>query len=109
MLKTVLLGVVLALLATSVVEPAQVGTREEAAAMVKRVQNKFKADGADATFKAITSQARIFHDRDLYPFVYTLDGVAVAHGAKPELIGKNLIDLRDQNGKYIIREMIEIA
>jgi cytochrome c len=85
------------------------GAREEAKAMVKRVQDKFKRDGAEATFKAITEKSKAFHDRDLYPFVYELNGVNVAHGAKPELVGKNLIDFKDQNGKFLIREMIELV
>ena len=41
------------------------GTRDEAIGMVRRVQEKFRRDGAEATFRAITAQARIFHDRDL--------------------------------------------
>ena len=36
------------------------GTREEAIAMVKRVQEKFRRDGAEATFRTITAQARSF-------------------------------------------------
>jgi cytochrome c len=86
------------------------GTRDEAVAMVKRVQEKFKKDGADATFKAVTEKAEEFNERDLYPFVYTLDGTkCVAHGANSALVGKNLIDLRDQDGKYLIRELAETA
>jgi cytochrome c len=50
-----------------------------------------------------------FHDRDLYPFIYDLRGNCVAHGARPALIGKNLLDLKDQDGKYLIREMIDTA
>ncbi len=50
-----------------------------------------------------------FHDRDLYPFIYDMNGVNVAHGARPALIGKNLIDLKDQDGTYLIREMVKIA
>jgi cytochrome c len=38
-----------------------------------------------------------------------MNGNCVAHGARPALIGKNLIDLKDQDGKYLIREMISIA
>jgi cytochrome c len=45
----------------------------------------------------------------LYPFVYDLHGVNVAHGARPVLIGKNLIDLKDQDGVYLIQEMVKIA
>jgi len=89
---------------------ADYGTREEAVAMVKRVQAKFKADGADATFKAVSDLSmKDFHDRDLYPFIYDAKGVNLAHGARPALIGKNLIDLKDQDGKYLIREMLEIV
>lgn len=86
------------------------GTKGEAVAMVKRVQEEFKKDGAQATFKAVSDKSvKSFHDRDLYPFIYDLSGKCVAHGARPALIGKNLIDLKDQDGKYLIREMVAIA
>jgi len=89
---------------------AEFGTRDDAVAMVKRVQEKFKKDGADAVFKAVSDKSTpAFHDRDLYPFIYDMSGVNVAHGARPALIGKNLIDLKDQDGVYLIREMIKIA
>ena len=86
------------------------GTRDEAVAMVKRVQAEFAKTGAEATFKAIDDKANAaFHDRDLYAFVYDLNGLNVAHGARPALVGKNLISLKDQNGTYIIQEMIALA
>jgi cytochrome c len=89
---------------------SEFGTRDEAVAMVKRVQDKFRKDGADATFKAVIDQStKEFHDRDLYPFIYDLTGLSVAHGARPALVGKNLISLKDQDGKNLIREMIAIA
>src|ERR1700681_4297425 len=40
------------------------GTREEAVAMVKRVQEKFAKEGPRTTFDAITNSDE-FHDRDL--------------------------------------------
>lgn len=78
--------------------------------MVKRVQERFKAVGAQATFKAVSDKSTPeFHDRDLYPFIYDMKGVNVAHGARPALIGKNLISLKDQDGKFLIRDMLEMA
>jgi len=78
--------------------------------MVKRVQEMFKREGAQATFRAVSDQSNTdFHDRDLYPFVYNLQGVNVAHGARPSLIGKNLYALKDQDGVYLIQEMIKTA
>jgi signal transduction histidine kinase len=86
------------------------GSRDEAVAMVKRVEDMFASAGADSTFKAVSDKSvASFHDRDLYPFIYDLSGRCVAHGARPALIGKNLLDLKDQDGKYLIREMIFIA
>lgn len=86
------------------------GTRDEAVAMVKRVQAMFVKDGPDATFKAVSDKSfGEFHDRDLYPFIYDMKGTCVAHGARPALIGKNLIELKDQDGKYLIRELVDIA
>jgi cytochrome c len=93
--------------AATAAEPTH-GSRDQAVAMVKHVEAMFEKDGADATFKAVT--ARTFNDRDLYPFVYKLDGTdCVAHGANPAMVGKNLIDLKDQDGKFLIRELSDVA
>jgi cytochrome c len=89
---------------------AEFGTKDEAIAMVKQVKEQFKKDGPEVTFKAVSDKSvKEYHDRDLYPFIYDMKGINVAHGARPALVGKNLIDLKDQDGKYLIREMVEIA
>ena len=59
---------------------AEFGTKEEATAMVKRVQAKFKKEGPEAAFQAINNKAPGFADRDLYPFVTELTGLCVANG-----------------------------
>ena len=88
----------------------EIGTKDEAIAMVRRVQDRFSKDGPEATFKAVTDQStKEFHDRDLYPFIYDMHGLNVAHGARPALVGKNLLSLTDQDGKFLIKEMIAIA
>jgi len=107
-------GVLLALAALFVMSSAHAqsnyGTQAEAVAMVKRVQDTFRKEGAQETFKGVSDKSnKAFHDRDLYPFIYDMSGVCVAHGARPALIGKKLIDLKDQDGKYLIREMVKIA
>ena len=88
---------------------AEFGTRVEATAMVKRVQEKFKREGPEAAFRAINSKAPGFADRDLYPFVTELTGLCVANGVTPAVTGKNLIDLKDQDGKFMIQEFVRTA
>jgi uncharacterized protein len=102
------LGASLAATSMLRVQAAEFGTRDEAVAMVQRVQEKFKKDGPDATFRAINSGA--FNDRDLYPFVHTIDGTLhVANGAFPGIRGKNLHDMRDQDGKFTTQDFMRIA
>lgn len=86
------------------------GTRAEAVAMVSRVELSFKKYGVVKTFKAIDDLSnKTFHEGDLYPFVYTLKGICTAHGAVPALVGKNLISLKDPDGKYVIKDSIRTA
>jgi methyl-accepting chemotaxis protein len=84
------------------------GTAEEATAMVKKAIDSFAANGKEATFAEINSKLGRFRDRDLYVAVYDLSGRNAAHGANPKLIGKDLIDVQDDDGKYYVRERINI-
>jgi uncharacterized protein len=100
------------LFATSVLPlgATEFGTRDEAVAMVRRVQEKFKKDGPEATFRAINSNAPGFMDRDLFPYVHKIDGTQlVAAGFPVSIRGKNLHDVKDQDGKYFVQEFVRVA
>jgi signal transduction histidine kinase len=85
-------------------------TPDEAVAMVKKAVAMIKADGKERTFVAIADTANpAFHDRDLYIYVYDLNGVALAHGNNPKMVGKPLIGLKDNEGKSMIKEMVDLA
>jgi cytochrome c len=111
LMRSIPLLLLAALFVTSPADAAsEFGTKEEAVAMVHRVQDLFNKDGVDATFKAVDDKNnKEFHDRDLYPFILDFKGTWVAHGVRPALIGKNAFDLKDQDGKYMVREMIDIT
>ncbi len=44
-----------------------------------------------------------------YYFITRLDGVAVLFADKPELEGINLLKVQDSNGKFVVRDMIDIS
>ncbi len=46
---------------------------------------------------------------DGYFFVYDYNGINIAHPRKPQLEGKNLFNFQDENGKYLIQELIQKA
>jgi len=106
--STLIVAVALTLF-TFTANAAQFGTRDEAVAMVKRLQEKFKKDGAEATFAAVTAQQRAFKDRDLYVYIMNFDCVIQAHAARAELVGKSLYEFRDQDGVYPARNTVEVA
>ena len=58
----------------------------------------------------ILNQLRAYRfGKDDYIFVYNTKGVNIMHPVKPQLEGKNLINLKDKNGKYLIRELIKAS
>ena len=89
---------------------ADKGSPDEAVAMVKKAVALIKSDGKEKAFVAFSDPANTtFHDRDLYIYVYDLNGVALAHGNNPKMVGKPLIGLKDNEGKPMIKEMVELA
>jgi len=83
------------------------GTPDEAKAMAVRAADLLRTKGAETAFPEFDKGAA-FHDRDLYVMVYDQTGKCISHGANPALIGKSLIDLKDTDGKYMIREFVGI-
>jgi hypothetical protein len=84
-------------------------TKEEAVAMVKKGIGFIRANGKDKGYAEISTKGGKFSDRDLYLVVYGHDGVVRAHGANEKMIGKNLIELRDVDGKAFVKERVELS
>lgn len=102
---TVLAGVV-AITSAFTVQAAEQGTADEAKALVEKTIQHLKEHGKEATYAVVSDPNDTeFHDRDLYVFIITLDekGTFVAHGIKPVLIGKDLINLKDTKGSPLVQ------
>jgi TRAP-type uncharacterized transport system substrate-binding protein len=89
---------------------SEFGTRDEAVAMVHRVQEMYKKLGPEATLEAVRHKAAGTIDRDLYAYILDQNGVVLANGAIATMTpGTNLINFRDQNGKYMMREQMDVC
>jgi hypothetical protein len=84
-------------------------TAAQATAMVKKGVAFIKANGKTKGYAEISTKGGQFSDRDLYLVVYGMDGMVHAHGANEKMIGKNLIDLKDVDGKAFVKERIDLA
>ena len=84
-------------------------TKDDAVAMVKKGVAFIKANGKDKGYAEISDkQGQFVHD-DLYLTVYGMDGTVRAHGANVKMVGKNLIELKDIDGKAFVKERVELA
>ena len=84
------------------------GTAAEATAMVEKAIAHIKKVGREKAFADFNRKDGGFTDRDLYVVVYDMKGKVLAHGANAKLIGKDVIDLRDNDGKYFVKERVEM-
>lgn len=108
LVKTLLRTSALALLMAGAAHAADNGTAAEAEAMVHKAVAHIKAVGPDKAYDEFTN-GKSFKDRDLYVIVYDLTGKNLAQGANPKLVGKNLIGLKDADGKPLIKMFVDLA
>ena len=87
---------------------AAIGAAGSALAQKKGVAY-IKKEGKEKGYAEITNKKGQFTDRDLYLVVYGLDGVVRAHGANEKMVAKNLIQLKDVDGKPFVKERVELA
>ncbi len=99
----------LAFAAAPLAAQAANATAADATAMVKKGVAFIKAQGKDKAYAEISNKQGQFNDRDLYLVVYGLDGVVRAHGANEKMVGKNLLELKDIDGKPFVKERVELA
>jgi len=85
------------------------GTPAEAEALVKKAIAYLKANGKDAAFAEFSNPKGKFVEGDLYIFVYDMTGRCLAHGGNARMVGKDLIDLKDADGKSFVKERVDIA
>lgn len=85
------------------------GAAKDAIAMVRKATDHINRYGASSAFDAFNNPKGSFVYRDLYIYVIDMDGEILAHGANRALIGKNLIKIKDSDGKRFIEEIISVA
>ena len=108
-IKIVAAGMAFAAIPAAAVFAAESATKEEAQAMVKKAVAFIKTEGAEKAYSVISTKGGQFSDRDLYIVVYGLDGKVLAHGANQKLVGKDLIEAQDVDGKYFVKERTELG
>jgi len=78
-------------------------------ALVDAAAATIRQDGLTSACAQFAQKNSRWYFGQYYLFVYSLDGTAVCHAASPSLVGKNLMGLRDMNGKPIVRFITDVG
>jgi cytochrome c len=84
-------------------------TKDQALAVVKKAVAAIQQEGAEPVYNEITGKTGKYNEQDLYVVVYGLDGTVRAHGANKKLVGQNMLDIQDVDGKYFVKERVTLA
>ncbi len=82
--------------------------REFVVDLVKNAVSEIEKNGK-AALKLLYDPTSPFLVNDAYIFVITPDGVEIVNPAFPNLEGRNISGLKDLNGKFLTREMLQIV
>ena len=97
----------LAMLALPTVSLA--ATPDEARTFSERAAAHIKLVGEEKAFADFTRPDGGFVEGELYVFCYDHDGVNKAHGGNPLFVGKNLLHIKDPDGKEANLEIVKIG
>ena len=84
-------------------------TAEDAKALVERAVTHVKDVGEEQAFKDFTNKDGGYIEGELYVFCYSPDVTLVAIGGNPGMVGKNLRNLKDPDGKEASFELVQMG
>jgi cytochrome c len=111
MKKAVLFGLSALLLYAggTTLDRACAATADEAKALVERAVAHVKEVGEEQAFKDFTSKDGGYLEGELYVFCYSPDVTLVAIGGNPGMVGKNLRNLKDPDGREASYELVQMG
>lgn len=105
----VVAGLLLLMTSTAMAASDGKGTKAEAKALVEKAIAYIKAHGKEKAFVEFSNPKGQFVKGDLYIFAVGFNGVFLAHGADPSLIGKNQLQSKNENARLVTIGLIETA
>lgn len=91
------------------VPAAEFASSQDAITLVGRARQHIKEVGRQQAYADFTARKPDYVDRDAYVVVYDFNGVVLAHGQKPEMVGKDMLHHRDADGKSYVWERVGLA
>lgn len=78
------------------------GSKDQAKALTMAAVEHIKKAGPEKAYADFTNDKATWTKADLYVMVFDAKNFALAHGANPKLVGKDMSEVKDANGVPII-------
>lgn len=86
------------------------GKADEAKAMVKKAVAFVQANGKNKALAQFNDPSGGFVKGEFYIFAVNFnDCITLANGGNPKLVGKSYCEMKDADGKYFEKELMEVA
>ncbi|QLA16906.1 cache domain-containing protein [Desulfolutivibrio sulfoxidireducens] len=82
---------------------------QKAMELVAKAVELVKTHGVDKAVPILNDPNGGFVDGEIYVYLMKNDGLVLAHGGNPALVGKNMMGLKDSDGVEFIRVQTEQA
>jgi len=89
--------------------PAVAATADEAKAFAEKAAQHVKDVGEQQAFADFSKPGGPWVKGELYVFCQAEDGTVVAHGGNPAIVGKNMLNVKDPDGKAPNAEMNKLG
>lgn len=93
----------------ALIASASAAKADDAKALVEKAIAHVKQVGVDQAFKDFNNPTGPWVKGELYIFASDYNGVNLALGANPKLVGKSLLEMKSPDGKFFAKEFIQVA
>ena len=104
---SVLMFVLAVLFAASVQAQDKMATPADARDLLKKVVDYAKVNGCEKTFNEIMKGTAFSIYKNAYPTATDFNGICFANPKVPALVGRNLMDIKDADGKPFVKTGLE--
>jgi len=84
-------------------------TKEECISKCKEAAQLINEKGLEAALPELNNKNGKFVWKNTYVWVMDFTGTHLTHPKNPEMVGKNVVNWKDSNGKFAVKESIEVA
>ena len=88
---------------------AESATKEECIAKCKEAARLITEKGMDAAFQELQNKDGKFVWKDSYVYVLDFTGIHLTHPLRPNMVGKNVLESKLPDGRFLVKELIEMA